>query len=100
MNRYLVLRRIEFLVTYLCSGRCRHCYAPKYSEGFPKHIEKSLGVDIVKQVNEKYVIESVMTFGGESLLYPEIVCSIHKEATRAGIPEREVITNGYWSNNV
>jgi len=100
MNRYLSVNRIEFLVTHLCSGKCAHCYAPKHREGFPKHIEESLAVDIVRKVSKKYDVESVMTFGGEPLLFPEIVCSIHKEATKSRIPSREVITNGYWSNNV
>lgn len=40
-----------------------------------------------------------MTFGGEPLLFPEIVCAIHSEAARACIPERELITNGYLSEN-
>jgi MoaA/NifB/PqqE/SkfB family radical SAM enzyme len=38
-----------------------------------------------------------MAFGGEPLLYPEIVCAIHKEAMNVGIPVRDVITNGFWS---
>ena len=100
MNRYLTVRRIEFLVTYLCSGKCAHCYATKYTEGLPKHVEKWLAVDIVGKVSKRYDIESVMTFGGEPLLFPEIVCSIHKEAAKSGIASREVITNGYWSSNV
>ena len=100
MNRYLIVRRIEFPVTHLCSGKCAHCYATKHREGLPKHIDKSLAVDIVGKVSQKYNVESVMTFGGEPLLFPEIVCSIHKEATKSGIPSREVITNGYWSNDV
>ena len=100
MNRYLTARRMEFLVTYLCSGKCAHCYATKHREGLPKHIDKSLAVDIVRKVSQKYNVESVMTFGGEALLFPEIVCSIHQEATKSGIPSREVITNGYWSNDV
>ena len=41
-----------------------------------------------------------MTFGGEPLLYPEIVYVIHKEATMVGIPFREVITNGFWSKRI
>lgn len=100
MNRYLTVRRIEFLVTYLCSGKCAHCYATKYTEGLPKHVEKWLAVDIVGKVSKRYDIKSVMTFGGEPLLFPEIVCSIHKEAAKSGIASREVITNGYWSSNV
>ena len=100
MNKYLAVKRIEFLVTYLCSGKCRHCYATKHREGFPEHIDNSLAVDIVGEVSKTHDVESVMTFGGEPLLFPEIVCSIHKMALESGIPSREVITNGYWSNDI
>ena len=100
MNSYLKIRRIEFLVTYLCNGKCVHCYATKYREGLPKHIDKTLAIDIVKKVSKNYDVESVMTFGGEPLLFPEIVYSIHKEATQSGIPKREIITNGYWSKDM
>jgi len=100
MYRYLDVRRTEFLVTYLCSGKCAHCYAPKYREGLPKHVDTAVAVDIVRKVSNRYVVKSVMTFGGEPLLFPEITCSIHKEAASSGIPMREVITNGYWSNDV
>jgi MoaA/NifB/PqqE/SkfB family radical SAM enzyme len=41
-----------------------------------------------------------MTFGGEPLLYPEVVCAIHQEAARLDIPFRQVITNGYWSKDI
>ncbi|HXZ30378.1 MAG TPA: radical SAM protein [Dehalococcoidia bacterium] len=99
MNRHLTVNRIEFAVTYQCNGRCRHCYATQWKETFPNHIGKSLAVKIVRKVGEKYSPESIMTFGGESLLFPEIVCAIHKEATDVGIPAREIITDGYWSKD-
>ncbi len=99
-NRYLDPRRIEFLVTFLCNGKCRHCYAPKQEAGYPEHIDESLAVKIVGNVGSEYDVESVMTFGGEPMLFPEIVCSIHKEAASLGIPRREVITNGFWSRSV
>jgi MoaA/NifB/PqqE/SkfB family radical SAM enzyme len=38
-----------------------------------------------------------MTFGGEPLLYPGIVCAIHGQAKKVGIPVREILTNGFWS---
>ncbi|MCW4035921.1 MAG: radical SAM protein [Candidatus Bathyarchaeota archaeon] len=99
-NRYLEPRRIEFLVTYLCNGRCIHCYAPKKKEEYPQHIDASLAVDIVENVCRVYDVESVMTFGGEPMLFPEVVCSIHREATRHGVSGRELITNGCWSEDV
>ncbi|MBE0525031.1 MAG: radical SAM protein [Methanosarcinales archaeon] len=99
MNKYLTVKRIEFAVTYLCNARCRHCYSIHSEGAFPAHIDKSLALEIVRKVGRKYKLESIMTFGGEPLLFPEIVCVIHKEAASVGIPLREVITNGYWSNN-
>jgi len=56
-----------------------------------------MAVEIVRKVGKKYNPKSAMTFGGEPLLYPEIVCAIHKEARNVGIPVRDVITNGFWS---
>jgi hypothetical protein len=99
MNKYLTVKRIEFAVTYLCNAKCRHCYSTHSKGAFPTHIDKSLALEIVRKVGRKYKPESIMTFGGEPLLFPDIVCAIHKEAASVGIPLREVITNGYWSNN-
>lgn len=97
MSRYLTMNRIEFAVTYLCNARCKHCYSIVGKETCPKHINKLLAVKIVRKVGEKYKPESIMTFGGEPLLFPEIVCAIHEEAMNVGIPYREVITNACWS---
>jgi hypothetical protein len=40
-----------------------------------------------------------MTFGGEPLLYPDVVCAIHKVATDCGIGRREIITNAGWPHS-
>ena len=40
-----------------------------------------------------------MTFGGEPLLYPEVVCAIHRTAMELGIPKRDLITNGFFSKD-
>jgi len=97
VNRYLPVNRIEFAVTYLCNSKCRHCQLGEERNDFPSHIDKDIAVEIVRKVGKKYNPKSVMTFGGEPLLYPEIVCAIHKEARKVGIPVRDVITNGFWS---
>ena len=99
MNRYLPVNRIEFAVTYLCNSKCRHCQLGEEEErkNFPSHIDKDLAVEIVRKVGKKYNPKSVMTFGGEPLLYPKIIYAIHKEAMKVGIPVRDVITNGFWS---
>ncbi len=102
MDKYLTVDRLEFAVTYLCNSKCRHCQLGEEEERrkFPSHIEQDLAVEIVRKVGGKYHPESIMTFGGEPLLYPEIVYAIHREAMKAEIPVREVITNGYWSRKI
>ena len=99
MGRYLTVDRIEFVVTYLCNSRCRHCYSICRRDLFPPCIDRSLALEIVGRVGEKYRPESIMTFGGEPMLFPDIVYAIHRKAMEVGIPIREVITNGYWSNS-
>ncbi len=101
MSRYISVNRIEFAITYLCNSRCRHCQLGEEEERrkFGDHIDKKTAVEIVRKVGTRYSPSSVMTFGGEPLLHPEIVYAIHKEAARMGIPSREVITNGFWSAN-
>lgn len=98
MNKYLKnLNRIEFVVTMACSGRCRHCSQGEHKSN--DKIDKALSSDAVRKIAEKYNIQSVMTFGGEPLLYPETVFAIHKTAKEMNIPERQLITNGYFSKD-
>jgi len=40
-----------------------------------------------------------MTFGGEPLLCHETICLIHSTAKECNIPQRQLITNGYFSKN-
>jgi len=93
------VNRIEFAVTYLCNSKCRHCQLGEEEERarFQSRIDKDLAVEIVRKLGREHGPESVMTFGGEPMLYPETVYAIHKEAVKVGIPIREIITNGFWS---
>ena len=99
MNEYTKnLSRIEFIVTMGCTGRCRHCSEGSHDFG-GEHIDGELAAKAVTEVCGYYVIKSLMTFGGEPLLYPETICAIHRAAKAAGIPLREIITNGYFSKD-
>lgn len=99
MNPYLQnLRKIEFVVTYACTGKCKHCSEGDHSV-CGEHIDAEAAALAVEKVAECYPIQTVMTFGGEPLLYPEAVFSIHHAATRMQIPNRQVITNGYFSKD-
>ncbi len=99
MNQYVKnLNRIEFVVTYACTGRCKHCSEGEHvSEG--KYVDAETAARVVKKVADKYSIESVMTFGGEALLHPETVYAVHSAAREMNIPKRQLITNGFFSKD-
>lgn len=93
---YINLKRIEFVITEACSGRCRHCSNGESStaEG---SVDAGAALKAIKRLAEKFEIESVMTFGGEPLLHADTVGIIQAAARDCGIPKRQIITNGYFS---
>ena len=98
-NEYLKnLKKIEFVVTYDCTGRCKHC-----SEGdhalHGERISPEASADAVRKIAAEYDIETVMTFGGEPLLYADTVYAAMSAAKELNIKRRQVITNGYFSKN-
>ena len=98
MNEYVKnLNRIEFVVTMACTGRCKHCSEGEHVN-CKGHIDADIAVKSIREVCKNYRIESLMTFGGEPLLYPEVVCTIHRTAAEMGIGKRQLITNGFFSN--
>ena len=97
MNRYINLNRIEFVITDACSGRCKHCSnGERTGSG---SVDADTAVNAVKQLAKRYKIESVMTFGGEPLLFADTVCKIHAAARDCGIPKRQLITNGFFTKD-
>ena len=99
MNPYLKnLNKIEFVVTNACSGKCKHCSEGEHSF-CGERIDPQISACVVRTVAQKYNIKTVMTFGGEPLLYPETVYSVMNAAKEMSVPKRQVITNGYFSKN-
>ena len=99
MNEYFKhLNKIEFVITYACTGKCKHCSEGDHTP-CGEHIDGEKAADAVRKIASLYPIEMVMTFGGEPLLYPEEVFRIHGAARELGIAKRQVITNGYFSQN-
>ena len=99
MNQYIKnLNKIEFVVTYACTGRCSHC-----SEGdhmsCGESINPQIAADAVRKIAAEYDIKTVMTFGGEPLLCTDAVERIMTAAKELNIPKRQVITNGCFSKN-
>ena len=97
MNEYLKnLNRIEFSVTMACTGRCKHCQNGDQVNR-TDYIDTDIAVRSIRKICENYIITSLMTFGGEPLLYPDTVCAIHRTGASLGIGRRQLITNGYFS---
>ena len=92
------LNKIEFVVTMACTGRCKHCSEGDHI-GCTGHIDGAAAAEAVRKICSCYKISTVMTFGGEPLLFPETVCAIHKTASELGVPKRQVITNGFFSKD-
>ena len=100
MNKYLKnLNKIECVVTYACTGKCKHCSEGEHSS-CGERIDPQIAANAVRKIASEYDIKTVMTFGGEPLLYPDAVYAIMSTAKELNIPKRQVITNGYFSKNV
>jgi MoaA/NifB/PqqE/SkfB family radical SAM enzyme len=97
MNKYLEPNRLEFTVTEKCSGKCKHCSVGEKKSN--SHIDVEVAKNVVNDLSKKYSLNSIMTFGGEPLLYSDTVCQIHTMANECNIKHRDIITNGYFSKN-
>ena len=99
MNQHLKnLNKIEFVVTYACTGRCKHCSEGEHTS-CGERIDPQIAADAVRKIAAEYDIKTVMTFGGEPLLDTDAVYAIMETAKELNIPKRQVITNGYFSRN-
>lgn len=92
------LTRLEFVVTYACTGRCIHCSEGDHTD-CGTYMDAGTAEKAVRDLAGAYPLSSVMTFGGEPLLRPETVYAVHEAAREAGIVKRQLITNGYFSND-
>lgn len=98
-NKYLKnLNKLEFVVTNACTGRCKHCSQGEHTAG-GESIDPHVAAEAVRRVAAEYDIKTVMTFGGEPLLKIDTVVSIISAAKELDIPKRQVITNGFFSDN-
>lgn len=99
MNSYFKnLGKIEFLITYACTGRCKHCSEGDHTS-CGEYIDGETAEIIVRKLSEGYEIKTLMCFGGEPLLYPDVTERIMSVGKELGIPKRQVITNGFFSRD-
>ena len=99
-NEYLKnLNKIEFVVTDACTGKCKHCSQGDH-EGCDARIDPILAADAVRKISSEYSVKTVMTFGGEPLLHTDAVYSVMSAAKEMNIEKRQVITNGFFTNDI
>ncbi len=99
MNPYIQnLNRIEFSITSACTGRCKHCSEGEHTAS-GGYIDGDTAAQAVQKLCTVFRIQSLMTFGGEPLLYLDEVCKIHSAAREVHIPKRQIITNGFFSQD-
>ena len=101
MADYFHIKRIEFIVTKRCSGHCKHCSVITADKNPDSSYENFIKLkEAVLFVLNKFSVESLMTYGGEPLLYPEITTQLHQIGQSYRISNQELITNGYFSKNI
>lgn len=99
-NPFLNVKRIEFAVTYYCSGKCKHCsVAPNFNKQGCGYVDPQKAAEAVEKLTDIFDIDSLMTFGGEPLIYTDVTCQIQNKAFQKGITNRQLITNGFFSKN-
>jgi MoaA/NifB/PqqE/SkfB family radical SAM enzyme len=98
MSGYINLNRIEFVITDACSGRCKHCSNGERSSN-GESVDANAAVTAMKKLAGRFAMDSIMTFGGEPLLFADTVVAIHAAARECGVPKRQVITNGFFSKD-
>ena len=92
------LNKIEFVVTYACTGSCKHCSEGDHN-ACGERIDPGIAADAVRKIAKEYDIKTVMAFGGEPLLHPEAVYAIISTAKEMGVLKRQVITNGFFTSD-
>lgn len=99
MNPYLKnVNKVEFVLTYACTGRCRHCSEGDHASS-GERLDPEVAAHAVRKIASRYPLETVMTFGGEPLLCVQAVEAVMRAASELGIARRQVITNGYFTKD-
>ena len=98
MNKHVNLQRLEFIVTFRCASRCEHCsVCTDTADTTIRHMDLTLAKKAITDAQNLYGIKSLMTFGGEPLLFADFTAALHRHAAELGVMKRQLITSGYFS---
>ena len=92
------VKRLEFALTEKCNSQCAHCQG-SHSPEREGVMETEDGSRYLEETASETKLDSFMIFGGEPMLYPERTITLFKKANELGIPEIELITNGFGGRN-
>jgi MoaA/NifB/PqqE/SkfB family radical SAM enzyme len=90
------IKGIDFLLTFKCPSQCKHC---SYRAG-PQREGYMNSQDAIRWLTEATATQSIQSLtihGGEPFLYFEVLQNCLRKAKDLNIPQRWVITNGYWA---
>lgn len=99
MKHFNNLKKIEFVVSFACTGNCKHCSQGDHKSSGAR-IDPKIARKVVIDLCKNFNIETVMVFGGEPLIYPEAVYEILYTAMEVGVPHRQLITNGFFMGDI
>lgn len=89
--------RVGLLITERCDVECDHCW---FDSG--PHRENTMkaeeGVDYIDQAGEIPSVEWISITGGEPFLYPELLESSVRHASKRGL-RTECVTNCFWADS-
>lgn len=97
-NCFNNLQKIEFVLTYACTGNCKHCSQGEHTKN-GVCLDSKIAIKSVKSLAQNYNLQTALVFGGEPLLFPDAACKIIACARDCKIPKRQVITNGYFTKD-
>ncbi len=98
MDNFKNLQKIEFVLTYACTGNCKHCSQGEHTRG-GVCLDSEIATACVKSLAKNYDLQTALVFGGEPLIFADATCKIIACARECGIKKRQVITNGYFTKD-
>jgi len=93
-----MIEGVTLILTYRCTNQCRHCcYGAAPNRNTLMKIEEVR--NYLKELSKIQLPEWVCIFGGETLLYPELLFNVISEVKKFEVPRVSVITNGFWGKD-
>jgi MoaA/NifB/PqqE/SkfB family radical SAM enzyme len=92
------VKTLQFLITYKCTSECKHClYGSSPRKDSVLALEDVRGY--LDALLPDHPINNVYFFGGEPLLYFDLLKEMIEEVRKAEVPGRGILTNCFWGKD-